>query len=88
MGKCSRKQNENYADDSIAFEMFHGSHLMHTICGLAVLYVNLFLSLEAENCREMFCSWEGIMLGEAGQVWIAEVSQELKITGINGMLIK
>lgn len=46
-----------------------------------------FSSLEAENCREMFCSWEGIMLGEAGQVWIAEVSQELKITGINGMLI-
>lgn len=53
-----------------------------------------FSALEDEDCTEMFCNWEGIMLGETGQVWIGEVlnedftSQGLRITAINGMLKK
>ena len=50
-----------------------------------------FSALEEEDCAEMFCSWEGIMLGETGQVWIGEVldaelhSQGLKIIAVNGL---
>lgn len=52
-----------------------------------------FLSaVEREDCVEMFCNYEGIMIGESGQIWISEVlntdfsSQGLKITAINGLL--
>lgn len=40
----------------------------------------------------MFCSWQGIMLGETGQIWIGEVlneenaSQGLMITAVNDLL--
>lgn len=40
-------------------------------------------ALEAERCRELFCNWQGIMLG-GGQVWIGEDGAgELKVTAIN-----
>lgn len=45
-------------------------------------------AIEAESCKNMFCNWQGIMLG-TGQLWISEVlnddlsSQGLKITAIN-----
>lgn len=48
-----------------------------------------FSALEAEDCVEMFCNYQGIMLGETGQVWIGEVldeslaSQGLKIIAVN-----
>lgn len=44
--------------------------------------------LEKESCRDMFCNWQGISLGD-GKVWISEVlnedlsSQGIKITAIN-----
>lgn len=47
-------------------------------------------AIEAESCRDLFCNWQGIMLGETGQIWIGDVydetqtSHELKVTGING----
>lgn len=53
-----------------------------------------FSALEEEDCVDMFCNWEGIMLGETGQVWIGEVldeqfnSQGLKIIAVNGLLGK
>ena len=53
---------------------------------------DFFSVLEQEDCIEMFCNWEGIMLGETGQIWISEVldaesrSQGLKIVAVNGML--
>lgn len=53
---------------------------------------DFFSVLEQEDCTEMFCNWEGIMLGENGQIWISEVldaefrSQGLKIVAVNGML--
>lgn len=53
---------------------------------------DFFSAIEKEDCTEMFCSWEGIMLGETGQIWIGEVldaeshSQGLRITAVNGML--
>ncbi|MBD5544301.1 MAG: hypothetical protein HDR01_08710 [Lachnospiraceae bacterium] len=49
-------------------------------------------ALEEEDCVEMFCNWQGIMLGETGQVWISGIrdkdftSQGLKIIAINGLL--
>ena len=58
------------------------------------LQEEFFLTLEDEDCVEMFCNWEGIMLGATGEVWISEVldeefdSQELKIIAIYGMLTK
>ena len=42
----------------------------------------------------MFCNWQGIMLGETGQIWINEVldeeytSQGLMITAINDLIKK
>ncbi len=51
-----------------------------------------FEALEEEDCKEMFCSWQGIMLGETGQIWIGEVldeenaSQGLMITAVNDLL--
>lgn len=50
-------------------------------------------AIEAETCQKMFCSWQGISLGEQGQIWMAAVQDEqgefeLKITGINGMLVQ
>lgn len=47
--------------------------------------------INAESCREMFCNYQGIMMGTTGQIWLASVddgggSWELKIIGINGML--
>jgi len=46
--------------------------------------------LEAETCRLMFASWQGIMLGN-GCVWIGDVMDEnnkpqgLKVIGLNGL---
>lgn len=47
-------------------------------------------AMEEESCREMFCNWQGISMGAAGQIWFAEIlagdgGSELKIIGINGM---
>lgn len=48
-------------------------------------------AIEAETCTDMFCNWQGIMMGN-GEVWISEVlnddssSQGLKVTAINGMV--
>lgn len=39
-------------------------------------------SIEKETCTEMFCNWQGIMLGN-GEIWIAEIDGELKVTAIN-----
>lgn len=53
---------------------------------------NFLTAIENEDCVEMFCNYEGIMIGESGQIWIGEVlnadfsSQGLKITAINGLL--
>ena len=53
-----------------------------------------FFSALEEDCVEMFCNWEGIILGENGEVWISEVldeefaSQGLKIIAIYGILTK
>lgn len=50
--------------------------------------------LQEESCEDMFCNWQGMMLGETGQVWISEFlnedlsSQGLKVYGINGLLNK
>lgn len=48
-------------------------------------------AMEEESCRQMFCNWQGISMGDAGQVWFSEVIYEdggsgLKITAINGMV--
>lgn len=44
--------------------------------------------IEAETCHEMFCNFQGIMMGESGQVWINETAGtgELKVTALNGLL--
>lgn len=44
--------------------------------------------IEAETCHEMFCNFQGIMMGESGQVWINETggTGELKVTALNGLL--
>lgn len=55
---------------------------------------DFFAALEEEDCREMFCNWQGIMLGETGQIWINEVldeeytSQGFMITAINDLIKK
>lgn len=49
-------------------------------------------ALEEETCENMFSNWQGIMMGENGQVWISEVlnedlsSQGFQVSGINGLL--
>ena len=48
-------------------------------------------AIAAESCREMFCNWQGIMMGATGQIWFTNLDDgsetwELKIFGINGML--
>lgn len=56
----------------------------------AVIDEDFIKAIEAESCRDLFCNWQGIMLGETGQIWIGDVydetqtSHELKVTGING----
>lgn len=51
-----------------------------------------FSYLEEEDCVEMFINSQGIMLGETGQIWIADVlddksnSHVLKILAINDLL--
>lgn len=51
-----------------------------------------FSYLEEEDCVEMFVNSQGIMLGETGQIWIADVlddksnSHGLKILAINDLL--
>lgn len=53
---------------------------------------DFFAGLEEEDCRQMFCNWQGIMMGSTGEVWLTEVldeddnSQGLKVSAINGML--
>lgn len=47
--------------------------------------------ISSESCREMFCNWQGIMMGSTGQIWLSSVDEgsgtwELKIIGINGIL--
>lgn len=48
----------------------------------AVLLTNITGSALAEGCENMFCNYQGIMLGN-GQVWIGEV---LDKNGENGKL--
>ena len=56
---------------------------------LSQAFVDAF---EAEDCHEMFCNYQGIMMGEQGQVWIASIyneeeeNYELRVIGINNML--
>lgn len=47
--------------------------------------------IAAESCREMFFNYQGIMMGETGQVWIASVDNgagewELKVIALNGLI--
>lgn len=57
-----------------------------------ILEEAFFTALAEEDCVEMFCNWQGIMLGETGQIWLGEVfdeervSQGLKIITVNGLL--
>ena len=50
-----------------------------------------FVELEEETCREMFCNYQGIMMGATGRVWIADVPvgngsfRGLKIIAVNGL---
>lgn len=48
-------------------------------------------AISAETCRKMFCNWQGVMMGDTGQIWFANVDNgkgtlELLIIGINDML--
>ena len=48
-------------------------------------------AIRAETCRKMFCNWQGVMMGDAGQIWFENVDNgtgtpELSIIGINNML--
>lgn len=48
-------------------------------------------AIRAETCRKMFCNWQGVMMGETGQIWFSNVdngtgTSELLIIGINDML--
>ena len=48
-------------------------------------------AIRAETCRKMFCNWQGVMMGDAGQIWFGNVdngtgTSELSIIGINNML--
>lgn len=48
-------------------------------------------AIQAEECQQMFCNWQGIYMGSAGQIWIGSIVDEnenstLKIIGINEML--
>lgn len=47
-------------------------------------------AIDAESCRQMFFNYQGIMMGETGQVWIAGVDNgvgqwELKVIALNGL---
>ena len=47
-------------------------------------------AIAAESCREMFFNYQGIMMGETGQIWIAGVKSgsgqwELKVIALNGL---
>lgn len=48
--------------------------------------------VEEASCEQMFCNWQGVMLGEIGSVWIAEVldgdlsSMGLKVIGLNDLV--
>jgi len=47
--------------------------------------------IATESCREMFFNYQGIMMGETGQVWIASVDNgagewELKVIALNGLI--
>ena len=49
-------------------------------------------NVEEASCEQMFCNWQGIMLGETGSVWIAEVlsgdlsSEGLKVIALNDLV--
>ena len=48
-------------------------------------------AIRAETCRKMFCNWQGVRMGDAGQIWFGNVdngtgTSELSIIGINNML--
>lgn len=44
-----------------------------------------FVELEEEDCREMFCNWQGVMMGKKGCVWLNADSGSMKVSGINGL---
>lgn len=48
-------------------------------------------AIREETCQKMFCNWQGVKMGAAGQIWFANVdngegASELMIIGINDML--
>ena len=48
-------------------------------------------AISSESCREMFCNWQGIMMGPTGQIWFGNVDNgkgdwELLIIGMNDLL--
>ena len=46
-----------------------------------------FVELEEETCHEMFCTYDGIMMGKTGRVWLLQTPEDgaLKIRSINGL---
>ena len=51
-----------------------------------------FEKVEEASCEQMFCNWQGIMLGDVGSVWISEVldgdltSMGLKVIALNDLV--
>lgn len=43
-------------------------------------------AIEEESCRQMFCNWQGVSMGNAGQIWLGSVAGEMKVIALNGML--
>lgn len=48
-------------------------------------------AIDKESCREMFCNYQGIMMGETAQIWIASVDNgsgqwKLKVIALNGLM--
>lgn len=48
-------------------------------------------AIEAESCKEMFCNYQGIMMGAEGEIWISAIYEDgehevLEIVALNGML--
>ena len=43
-------------------------------------------ALSAEDCREMTCTANGILMGEGGQIRLQEVNGELKVVELSGLL--
>ncbi|MBP3735966.1 MAG: hypothetical protein J6I56_03015 [Lachnospiraceae bacterium] len=69
--------------DDVTYKSLFGLMGLDYSAGIRQTFID---ALSAEDCREMTCTENGILMGENGEIRIQEVNGQLKVVEISGLL--